>query len=169
MTSTTLTDRYVTATLSHLPRHKQQQTENDLRAIIAANTMRRVRNGDTPETAENSTLATLGNPATLAARYLNENGALISARIFHSWSLATRWTSATVLPCLYLILVIVFAVTQDNVWITIFRPVGIVMTVGVYLLAAVTALYALIDHRTDGNGPATQWTPDQLPDQDPRR
>lgn len=168
MTTSALTDRYITGTKYHLPQQKWQQTENDLRAMIAANTMRRVRNGEDPEAAEYSTLATLGNPATLAARYLNENGALISARIFRSWSLAARWACATILPCLYLILVIVYAINQDNIWITIFRPIGIVITVGVYLLAAVTALYTLIERQTNGNNLAAQWTPDNLVDQDLR-
>ncbi|WP_167131562.1 hypothetical protein [Paramicrobacterium chengjingii] len=164
MTTSTLTDKYITAILSHLPHQNQQHTENDLRAMIAANTMRRVRNGDDPETAEYSTLATLGDPAVLATRYINGNGALISARLFCTWSLAIRWTSATVLPGLYLILVIIYAINQDNIWITVFRPVGIVITVGVYLLAAVTTLYALIDRQTSSNDFVARWTPDRLAD-----
>lgn len=162
MTTSTLTDEYITATLTHLPHQKQQHTENELRAMIAANTLRRVRSGDDPETAEYSTLATLGDPAALAIRYINGNGALISARIFRTWSLATRWTCATVLPCLYLILVILYAIAQDNIWITLFRPIGIVITVSVYLLTAVTALYALVDRQTQNNTPAARWTPEQL-------
>lgn len=167
MTTSTFTDNYITAVLSHLPDQKQNQTEHDLRATIAARTLRRVDSGDDPNAAEYATLESLGDPAALAARYVHGNGALISARIFHSWSLAIRWTCATVLPCLYLILVIVYAVNQDNIWITIFRPVGIVLTVGVYLLAAVTALYALIDRSSDTGTPATRWTPDQLGDHHP--
>lgn len=161
----TLSDKYITATLSHLPDQKQAQAEDDLRATIAAHILRRVGNGEDPDAGEYATLATFGDPASLAARYVRGNGALISARIFSSWSIATRWTCAIVLPCLYLVLVIVYTVNQDNIWITIFRPVGIVMTVGVYLLAAVTALYALIDRQSDVNDLAARWTPDQLGDQ----
>lgn len=167
MTTSTLGDKYIAEMLSHLPQ-RQQQVENDLRATIAANTMRRVNKGDDPEAAEYSTLAALGDPAVLATRYLHGNGVLISTRIFRSWSVAVRWACATVLPGLYLILVIVYAINQDNIWITIFRPVGIVITVGVYLLVAMTALYALIDRQTGDSDTATRWTPKRLIEQDPQ-
>lgn len=165
MTTSTLSDRYITTTLAHLPRQTQETIEEDLRGTIAANIMRRVGHGENHDTAEYATLVTLGNPVALATRYVGGNDALISPRVYSSWSLAARWTCATVLPCLYLILVILYAVNQDNIWITIFRPAGITLTVGAYLLAAVTALYALIDRQSDAHDQATRWTPDQLDDE----
>lgn len=162
------TDAYISTALTHLPSHRQEQADRDLRATIAAHVAHRIGDGDTPEVAERAALETLGDPSAVALRYLHGHRALISPHLFSAWSLVTRWTCAIVLPCLYLVLVIVFAVTQDTLWITIFRPVGIVLTVGVYLVAAITALYALIDRQTAGSAPASRWSSDQLGTQGPR-
>lgn len=80
--------------------------------------------------------------------------ALIGQRVYPSWARATRLVCATVLPVVFVVLVIVYAMRQHNVWITIFRPIGITLTVAMYLLVAVTALYVAVDRAktNDENG-----------------
>ncbi|MFD0597537.1 permease prefix domain 1-containing protein [Catellatospora coxensis] len=66
---TTLTDRYVDATLRRLPGRQRADIEKELRTAIADAVDDRVEAGDEPAAAEIEVLTGLGDPARLAAGY----------------------------------------------------------------------------------------------------
>lgn len=70
---------------------------------------------------------------------------LISAASYSSWSRAVRGICAVVLPIVFVVLVVVRVAHRDGVWASIFPPIGITLTVAMYLLVGVTAIYARLD------------------------
>lgn len=161
--STTLTDRYVAAILKHLPRNQQADIELELRTAISDEVDSRVAAGEKPANAEYDTLRALGDPGTLAARYHRGRQALIGSHSYHTWSAVMRITAASVLPVVFVVLIVSYALSQHNIWITIFRPIGITMTVGAWLFTAVTGVFALADGReSKAASRGLGWTPDRL-------
>ena len=163
--TTTLTDRYVAATVRHLGVRQRPEIERELRAAIADDIDARVASGQAVADAEYSAVAELGDPEELAARYAQTPHALISRRVYPEWVKFTRLSCVTVLPIVFVVLVVVYAVHQHNVWVTIFRPIGVTLTVAMYLLVAVTALFVAVDRHKAQQGvdmPAPAWTPEQL-------
>jgi hypothetical protein len=155
-----LSDRYIAVTLRELPEDQRAEVERELRVAIAANIEVRVATGETPTDAEYAALRDLGAPMVLlAAQYARAPSALIGQRLYCDWVRVVRSTCATVLPIVLVVLVIVRAAHHDNIWAVIFPPLGITLTVAMYLLVGVTALFALID-RHDEQGLAVD--PDQL-------
>lgn len=141
MIATRDTDRYVSASVGHLPETLRPKVEQALRFAIADDIEARVASGLTLPDAERAVMRDLSEPADNARR----TSMLISPHIYRVWRFVTRLTCATVLPIVYIVLFIVYAVNQGNIWITIFRPVGITMTVAMYVLVAVTGVCALVD------------------------
>lgn len=167
----TLTDRYIAATVRRMPTRQRPEIEQELRAAIADDIDARVAGGQSPADAEYAAVSELGDPEQLAGRYAQTPQALISHRVYSEWAKLTRLTCIRVPPIVFIVLVVVYAVHQTNIWITIFRPIGITLTVAMYLLVCITALFAAADrHRTQqGADPLTAaWTPDQLCAEDGR-
>lgn len=77
---------------------------------------------------------------------------LVSDRVYAAWARTTRLVCATVLPIVFIVLVVVYSAHHDGVWVDIFRPIGVTLTVAMYLLVGVTTAYALVDRRDDGDG-----------------
>ena len=139
--STNRIDRYVCAAVVHLPEALRPDVDETMRAQIANQVHGHVSSGLAQADAERAVLRDLGEPADEISR----TATLISPRVYPGWTRAVVWSCATALPIVYVTLVVVFAVHQHNVWVTIFRPVGITLTVAMYLLVAVTAVCALVD------------------------
>ncbi|WP_326565933.1 permease prefix domain 1-containing protein [Amycolatopsis rhabdoformis] len=164
--STTLTDRYVAATVRHVSGKHRQEIDRELRAAIADDVEGRVSLGESPGRAEYAALAELGDPARLATRYADKASVLIGPATFPQYARALRLLSATVLPIAYIVNGIGHWVRGENAAAAVFSPLGVTVTVAVYLFAAVTVLYVLVDrfggdHET--GEPDEDWKPDQLP------
>ena len=169
----TLTDRYVAATVRQIPEKHRREIEQELRGAIADDIDARAAHGQAPADAEYATLRELGDPALLAARYTHRSSALIGPDTYPAYVHALRVSCWTVLPLVYIILAVVLRAHGENAWTAIFRPVGITLTVAMYLAVGVTALFAIAD-RHRGTPPGTAelaepWTPDRLTAVDDQR
>ncbi|MGW5667721.1 permease prefix domain 1-containing protein [Micromonospora sp. NPDC003776] len=82
---TTLTDRYVAATLRTVPAPRRPEIATELRASIEDMIDGRVDAGQHRGTAEREVLTELGNPEQLAARYTDRRLQLIGPRFFLVW------------------------------------------------------------------------------------
>jgi hypothetical protein len=163
---TTLTDRYVAATLRHVPEKQRQDIERELRASIDDDIDARVGLGETADDAEYAALKELGDPEQLSMSYSGRSHSLIGPRLYPAYRTAVRDTCLSVLPIVYIVLVVVLRAHGDNLWKSIFQPLGVTLTVATYLVAALTLAFALAERKTatqqstsDGDGP---WTPDLL-------
>lgn len=170
----TLTDRYIAATTRWLPRKYRADIERELRASIVDAIEARVNSGESYERAEFAVLRELGDPDHLAEQYAQTPTALISRRVYFTWSKTSRLLCAIVLPILFVILAVVRAAHHDNIWATIFPSIGITLTVAMWLLVANTALFVAVDrHAAHSTADESRqpWTPDlltQSSDQDHR-
>ncbi|QRP47303.1 hypothetical protein [Amycolatopsis sp. FDAARGOS 1241] len=164
--TTTLTDRYVAATVRHVAGTHREEIDRELRAAIADDVEARVALGESPSGAEYAALADLGDPAHLATRYADKATVLIGPATYLHYVRALKLLCATVLPIAYVVNGIGHWVRGGNVGAAIFSPLGATLTVAVYLLAGVTVLYVLVDRFGSDRGagePDEEWAPDQLP------
>ncbi|MFG1958892.1 permease prefix domain 1-containing protein [Nonomuraea sp. NPDC049028] len=164
--TTSLTDRYVAHTVRHLPERHRREIERELRAAIADDIEARTAHGEAPADAEYAALRELGDPAHLAARYVHRAMALIGPDTYPGYVHALRVACWSVLPALYVVLALVLRAHGENAWTAIFRPIGITLTVAMYLVVGVTALFAIADRQRGAHPETTEpiepWTPDRL-------
>lgn len=163
MTST-LTDRYLVATVRRVPDKHRRDIERELRAAIVDDVDARIELGETPADAEYAALCELGDPALLALNYTRRPTGLIGADTYPTYLRALWACCATVLPIVYIVQGVVSRAHGQDVWTVIFRPLGSTLTVGMYLAVCVTALFVLIDRQMARTraAPGQRWTPDQL-------
>src|SRR5262245_64492392 len=98
MTTTTLTDRYVDATLRRVPARQRPDIERELRASIADAVDDRLEAGGDPAEAEEAVLTDLGDPARLAAGYADRPLHLIGPAFFLDYTRLLRALLVTVVP-----------------------------------------------------------------------
>ncbi|NUR85895.1 MAG: hypothetical protein HOY71_17590 [Nonomuraea sp.] len=156
----TLTDRYVAAVARRLPDRQRREIALELRASIGDEVEARIAVGEGTAQAEHAVLRDLGDPARLAAGYARHPLALVGPDSYPAYVRALRVSCATVLPVVYVVLALVFRAEGAGAWAALSRPLGITLTVAMYLLVAVTGLFALADRRPGAR--ADPWTPDEL-------
>lgn len=88
--TTTLTSRYIDATVRSLPEEAQADVRPELEASIAEAIEARVDQGEPREQAERDVLTELGDPAVLAAGYADRPLHLIGPRYYLAWARLLR-------------------------------------------------------------------------------
>jgi hypothetical protein len=162
--TTSLTDRYVAATVRHVAGKHRQEIERELRSSIADDVEARVELGEAAERAEYAALTELGDPDHLATRYADRSTVLIGPLTYPGYARALRLACLTILPIVYVINGIGHWVRSENVGDAIFGPLGATLTVAMYVLVGVTLLYLAVDRvGHDQDEDADKWTPEHLP------
>ncbi len=160
---TTLTERYVHATLRSVPDEKRTEIGAELRASIADMVDGRVAAGASEEEAERAVLTELGDPDQLATRYSQGPTHLIGPPYFVVWRRLTI-TLLTWIPAIVALLVIGVELADGS-------PTGDVVGSGISAAFEVaiqiafwtTLVFAILDWTNTplvGRG----WDVDQLPD-----
>lgn len=162
-TTTTLTERYISATIRSLRPEAQADVRAELEASIADAIEARLEQGEAPESAERAVLTELGDPGVLAAGYADRPLSLIGPRFYLTW-----WR------LLKLLLMIVPVCVLGGVALgqTISgAPVGeiistsIIATGGAILhICFWTTLVFVILERTNSATAIEKWDLDQLPE-----
>ena len=160
--TTTLTDRYIDATVRTLPLDTQADVREELAAVIADDVDARLERGDTRADAEYAVLTELGDPDVLAARYADRPLRLIGPRYYLTW-----WR---LLKLLWIIVPIAAAVGVTIAQLIASAPVSeiigqvIVVVIGAFVHVGfwVTVVFVILE-RT-GTDAQVSWTPDQLPE-----
>ncbi|MEU2613444.1 permease prefix domain 1-containing protein [Micromonospora sp. NPDC007271] len=159
----TLTDRYVAATLRAVPAQRRAEIATELRASIEDMIDGRTDGGQDRSAAEREVLTELGNPEQLAARYSDRRLQLIGPRYYLLWWRLLR-TLLTFIPAIVGVVTGVVTATVDG------EPgaaigAGVVgaMQTAVQIAFWVTLVFAVLERtNTPLNLPA--WTVDQLPE-----
>lgn len=163
--TTTLTDRYVSATLRRVPEKQRPEIEMELRAAIADDVDARLEQGDAPETAEHAALAELGDPYRLAASYTNRSLALIGPDIYPTYLRTLKVVCWISLPIVALVLAAISIAQGRNVFADIFGPLGQAISVGIYITFIITLVFVILE-RTQPDETRQiadrAWTPDAL-------
>ena len=108
MTATSsLTDRYVAATLRSLPDRQRQDIEAELRALIADAIDDRREAGVDTDSAERQVLTELGAPARLAASYSDRSLHLIGPEFYLDYVRVLTVLLSTLVPLWFVIFALV--------------------------------------------------------------
>lgn len=83
--TTELVERYIAATIRSLPSDVQNDVRAELTASITDAIEARIEQGEDPDAAERAVLTELGDPAVLAAGYVDRPLHLIGPRYFLTW------------------------------------------------------------------------------------
>ena len=164
---TTLTDRYVSATLQAVPADRREEIATELRGSIEDMIDGRTATGQEPATAEREVLTELGDPAQLAARYADRRLQLIGPTYFLAWARLLKLL-ITVVPVPVGVLVGVVQAAEGNSGGAIGEGIEAALQVAVNIGFWVTLVFAVLE-RTGTTVDLPQWTVDRLPEVRPHR
>jgi hypothetical protein len=159
---TTLTDRYVWAAARTLPEAQRAEFERELRERLGDATDALVETGRAPADAERMALVELGDPAALAASYVDRPLQLIGPRYYLVWWRLLKLLYSVVLPISIAAVVLAQLLSGVGVGDAIGSAVGVGLSIAVHLGFWTTLVFALLE-RSPGKGADLAWTPDMLP------
>jgi len=166
---TSLTDRYVEATLRRLPTGQRQDIERELRSSIADAVDDRVTGGEDPAAAETAVLTGLGHPARLAASYANRPLHLIGPRLYTDYIRTLTTLISIVVPIVAVVVAIARAVDEAGFGEILGGIIGAAITTAVQIAFWVTLVFAAIERTGAHLDTGKTWTPADLPAPPSRR
>jgi hypothetical protein len=168
--STTLTDRYVDATLRRLPRRQRPDVERELRASIADAVDDRVQASGDAGDVEAAVLTELGDPARLAAAYADRPLQLIGPALYLDYTRLLTTLLATVVPAVAATVAILGIFAGGTASAVIGDTLSATFMTGIQVAFWTTVVFVVIE-RSPGRGaaPAQPWTPAALPEPPSRR
>jgi hypothetical protein len=161
---TTLTDRYVWAATRSVPESQRTDLERELRERIGDATDALVETGRAPGDAERMALVELGDPAALAASYVDRPLQLIGPRYYLTWWRLLKLLYSVVLPIAVAGVVLGQLLSGADVGDVIGSAIGVGFSIAVHLGFWTTLAFAVLE-RSPGKGADADlaWTPDMLP------
>ncbi|SIR00531.1 permease prefix domain 1-containing protein [Micromonospora avicenniae] len=157
---TSLTDRYLAATLRTVPAARREEIATELRGSIEDMIDGRRADGRDAEAAEREVLTELGNPAQLAARYADRRLQLIGPTYYLAWERLLKLLLSFI-PALVGVIVGLVEATDGNGGDAIGAGIAAAIQTVVQIGFWVTLVFALLERtNTSLNLPA--WTVDQL-------
>ena len=170
MTSS-LTDRYVSATVRSLDDEQRAEVERELRTTIEDMIDGRLQAGapSRPD-AEREVLVELGDPVRLAAGYTGRPLYLIGPSVYPQWRRVLTLLLSTLPPLVAAINLVVRLfvddVANDGIGPAVVGALWVGLTVAINVVFGVTVVFVLAER---GKVPDVElgWNPDQLPADDP--
>lgn len=163
--NTSLTERYVAATLQRVPAGQRDDIAAELRASILDSVDARIAAGLDPAEAEREVLTELGNPERLAADYTERPLQLIGPRLYLQW-----WRVLKLLMIIPVIVTIIdvagAAISGASVGAIIASGLGTAFTLALHVVFWVTLTFALIDRYDPGESERLgSWDLENLPEE----
>ncbi|MET7968076.1 permease prefix domain 1-containing protein [Micromonospora sp. NPDC005305] len=158
-----LTDRYLAATLRTVPAARRAEIETELRGSIEDMIDGRRADGRDADTAEREVLTELGNPAQLAARYADRRLQLIGPTYYLAWERLMKLLLSFVPATVGIIVGLLEATDGENPGGAVGAGIATALEVAVQIAFWVTLAFAVLERtNTSLNLPA--WSVDQLPE-----
>ena len=168
---TSLTERYLAATLRGIPAKQRPDIDRELRSSIADAVEDRVANGEDRAAAETAVLEELGNPTRLAAGMTGRPMYLIGPELFLSYRYILFLLLGIVVPIVGVIEAIVEINGGAGIGPALVAGIGGALTVGVHVAFWVTLSFAVVERLdrstwrdTDLKELTQPWTVEHLPD-----
>jgi hypothetical protein len=158
MTTTTLTDRYVSALTRLLPRRQRSDIERELRASVADAVDERLESGEQPLDAERAVLAGLGDPVLLAAQYTDRPTALIGPRHYGDYRRVMAILT-TIGPGIAIVVAVAQVLYAVPLLQALLAGIGAGVLAVVISAGALTLLYAVVERIGSASEP---WRPEAL-------
>ncbi|MET7807538.1 permease prefix domain 1-containing protein [Micromonospora chersina] len=159
-----LTDRYLAATLRAVPQQRRAELADELRASIEDMIEDRTAGGQDRGAAEREVLTELGNPEQLAARYTDRRLQLIGPRYFLVWWRVLRVLLTFIPAIVGVVTGVVKATVGGEPGAAIGAGVASGLQTAVQIAFWVTLCFAVLE-RTDTSLNLPEWTVDQLPEE----
>ncbi|MFC3501849.1 permease prefix domain 1-containing protein [Micromonospora krabiensis] len=160
---TSLTDRYLAATLRSVPAARREEIATELRASIEDMIDGRAAEGRDTATAEREVLTELGNPAQLAARYADRRLQLIGPTYYLVWERLLKLLLSFVPALVGVVVGLVEATDGNNPGGAVGTGISTAIQVAVQIAFWVTLVFAILE-RTNASLDLPEWTVDQLPE-----
>ncbi|GAA3272294.1 hypothetical protein Dvina_46050 [Dactylosporangium vinaceum] len=168
--TTTLTDRYVEATLRRLPARQRPDIEQELRASIADAIEDRVETGAELPDAERAVLTDLGDPARLAAGYADRPLQLVGPDLFLDYTRLLTTLLAVVVPAVAGFTGLMRTLASDSTATdVIVATAGAAINTAVHVAFWTTLVFVLLERTGSRAALSRAWTPAALPEQPSRR
>ncbi|MDQ0726385.1 permease prefix domain 1-containing protein [Microbacterium sp. W4I20] len=161
-TTTTLTEKYISATIRSLPATSQADVRAELEASIADAVEARTDQGEPRDSAERAVLTELGDPGALAADYADRPLHLIGPRYFLVWWRLFKLLLWIVPACAAFGVAIAKILEFATIGETIGAIVVVIIQVIVNLGFWTVLVFAILERTVPV--PEAQWTVDQLPE-----
>ncbi|TYB91760.1 hypothetical protein FXF53_29410, partial [Micromonospora sp. WP24] len=153
---TSLTDRYLAATLRTVPAARREEIATELRGSIEDMIDGRRADGRDTEAAEREVLTELGNPAKLAARYADRRLQLIGPTYYLAWERLMKLLLSFV-PAVVALAVGLAEGTDGNAGDAIGKAVVAALQTTVNIGFWVTLVFAVLE-RTNAKLDLPEWT-----------
>lgn len=161
-TTSTLTERYIAATIRSLPATAQADVRAELEASIADAVDARTDQGEPRETAERAVLTELGDPGVLAAGYADRPLHLIGPRYFLVWWRLLKLLLWIVPACaafgVAIAKILEFATIGETIGAVVVVIIQVIVNVGFWT----TLVFAILERTVPI--PEAEWNVDQLPE-----
>ncbi|GAA1312427.1 permease prefix domain 1-containing protein [Brachybacterium tyrofermentans] len=158
--TTSLTERYIGATVASLPPTAQEDVRAELEGSIADAVDARLDQGEDPGDAERAVLTELGDPAALAAGYADRPLHLLGPRYYLAWKQLLKILLMIVPACAVVGVALAQVIAGASVGAVIGQAVGVGVTATMHLFFWVTLVFVLLERTGADTGPG--WTVDQL-------
>lgn len=164
-TTTSWTDRYLTAVLRGIPINQRLDVDMKLRKAIDTSVMQRMVRGEDPGAAERMVLRELGDPMRLSAKYSGRSLSLIGPTFYPEYIRLLRLLISIVVPIVTVVVGFTTALSGESLWNIALAAVGSGFMVGIQVAFWVTLVFAVIERRTTDRSSVTSvWDLDDLPE-----
>jgi len=160
---TTLTARFLAATLRSVPVVRREGIATELRASIEDMVEGRTAGGQDTASAEREVLTELGDPAQLAARYADRRLQLIGPTYYLAWERLLKLLLSFVPATVGVLVGLLKAADGGTVGEGIGEGITTAIQVAIQIAFWVTAVFAVLE-RTNTPLGLPQWSVDQLPE-----
>lgn len=160
--ATTLTERYIGATIASLPPETQDDVRAELETSIADAVEARVEHGEDSAAAERAALTELGDPAALAAGYADRPLHLLGPRYYLAWLRLLKLLLAIVPACAAGGVALAQVIAGADVGEVIGQTIAVTITVTLHVVFWVTLVFVVLERTGADTG--QRWDVDQLPE-----
>ena len=162
MTTATLAERYISATIRSLTPETQDDVRAELEASIADAVEARIEQGEAPAEAERAVLTELGDPDVLAAGYADRPLHLIGPKYYLTWWRLLKLLLWIVPVCAVGGITLGLLLSGAGVGETIGQAVSVGLQVIVHLSFWTTLVFVVLERTGADTG--MKWDVDQLPE-----
>ncbi|MDN5687444.1 MAG: permease prefix domain 1-containing protein [Brachybacterium sp.] len=163
--ATTLTERYISATIASLPPETQDDVRAELETSIADAVEARQDQGEDAAAAERAALTELGDPAALAAGYADRPLHLLGPRYYLAWWRLLKLLLAIVPACVAVAVALALVLAGADVGEIIGQTIAVTITATVHLFFWTTLVFVVLERTGADTG--HRWDVDQLPEARP--
>jgi len=161
--STTLTERYIAATVKSISPAAQDDVRAELGASIDDAIEARLEQGEPRESAERAVLMELGDPGILAASYADRPLHLIGPRFYLTWWRLLKLLLIIVPPIAMVGVALGTAISGGDVGAVIGAMVAVAISTVVHIGFWTTLVFVILE-RTNSGTTLPEWDLDQLPE-----